>query len=919
MRGAAGGDNAGAPVGRSAQHGQLAHLLRETSSGASGGAVVRGDTGSGKSSVLAYTAVLGRRAHFHVVEVPAAQAGAPEGLPTLLREMLLVLKPPPFGRHPAGTDQHSTDNDPWTVLESIARTITSWAAVRPVLVLIDDVHHREGASAALLPALAQRLRGVRCALIVSGAARLSPNAPWRGALHACLALPGFADIPLPPLDRAAVVDYATSRLGASHAASLGEWLSVQSAGNPDALRALVDQALRAGLPPRTAKLPRAAALPRGHRLVQQVMAMGPHATQLAALVSTMEGMTLNTVDSAAATLGLPEAVAEDAANALLEQGVLTLSADGLLRHRIPVIGTTLEPEVSGEITRQVHGAAAAALLQRRASGREVALPELANHFLSGQLVHDDSVAALRDAADLVITNDPKTAVTWLFAALHRLERGDSRRIELLDRLITPLRRLDRWRELVDAIRVSLAEQPFEASSQEQRGLVCQLLDALARLDLNEEALDVVVLARRNRVSDPDIVGRHARILCLLERFEEMGDVLWSVVHSADVPSTDRRIAAVGLLVNAGLTSTVHDLTNRVEQLTAHLPALRDRTLPIDQLRCALTFGDFVSAERIIQNTSAATHPVSNQLEALCTARIAFLEGDWDAVLRSGDAALRLPKMSATNAGHALRALCAEVQLHRENPTAAEQLLKDARTDIVCGYLVAGARAQWQLGRGSVDHARTTLRDSIRRSTELGYRSGVGRVLLALVELEVAAGDRQAAEQLLPALLSIATAAGTAADTFRYLHGSALARRQPQLAASALAVLEDNEGHRPFVRARAQQLAGRLGHNAAGNLREAYETFRGLGATGWQRSTAAAMREAHIPVPRQRAVSEDTASLEQRLVDLIIAGKTNRQTAAELHVSPKTVESHLSRIYARTGCRSRVELAALCRTRGRTQP
>ena len=47
----------------------------------------------------------------------------------------------------------------------------------------------------------------------------------------------------------------------------------------------------------------------------------------------------------------------------------------------------------------------------------------------------------------------------------------------------------------------------------------------------------------------------------------------------------------------------------------------------------------------------------------------------------------------------------------------------------------------------------------------------------------------------------------------------------------------------------------------------------------------------------------------RIIDLVSGGHTNRRIATAVGVSEKTVESHLTRLLARTGCRSRVELAA----------
>ena len=51
----------------------------------------------------------------------------------------------------------------------------------------------------------------------------------------------------------------------------------------------------------------------------------------------------------------------------------------------------------------------------------------------------------------------------------------------------------------------------------------------------------------------------------------------------------------------------------------------------------------------------------------------------------------------------------------------------------------------------------------------------------------------------------------------------------------------------------------------------------------------------------------TAS-EHRVATLLLEGLTNRDIACRLVVSPRTVESHVSRALAKTGCRNRLELA-----------
>ena len=50
--------------------------------------------------------------------------------------------------------------------------------------------------------------------------------------------------------------------------------------------------------------------------------------------------------------------------------------------------------------------------------------------------------------------------------------------------------------------------------------------------------------------------------------------------------------------------------------------------------------------------------------------------------------------------------------------------------------------------------------------------------------------------------------------------------------------------------------------------------------------------------------------ERELVTLVAQGRTNAQIAAELHISIRTVGSHLDRIRDKTGCRRRVDLTRL---------
>jgi DNA-binding NarL/FixJ family response regulator len=52
-----------------------------------------------------------------------------------------------------------------------------------------------------------------------------------------------------------------------------------------------------------------------------------------------------------------------------------------------------------------------------------------------------------------------------------------------------------------------------------------------------------------------------------------------------------------------------------------------------------------------------------------------------------------------------------------------------------------------------------------------------------------------------------------------------------------------------------------------------------------------------------------SATEADIVELVRAGRSNREVASALHLSPKTVEWNLSKIYRKLGVRSRTELAA----------
>jgi DNA-binding CsgD family transcriptional regulator len=93
-------------------------------------------------------------------------------------------------------------------------------------------------------------------------------------------------------------------------------------------------------------------------------------------------------------------------------------------------------------------------------------------------------------------------------------------------------------------------------------------------------------------------------------------------------------------------------------------------------------------------------------------------------------------------------------------------------------------------------------------------------------------------------------------------------------------------------------------DARETLRQGLELFDALGAALWAEKAAAEL--ARIP-GRGRASGELTET-ERQVAELVTAGLSNREVAATMFVSVRTVEGNLSRIYAKLGLRSRTELA-----------
>jgi DNA-binding CsgD family transcriptional regulator len=124
-----------------------------------------------------------------------------------------------------------------------------------------------------------------------------------------------------------------------------------------------------------------------------------------------------------------------------------------------------------------------------------------------------------------------------------------------------------------------------------------------------------------------------------------------------------------------------------------------------------------------------------------------------------------------------------------------------------------------------------------------------------------------------------------------------------------AVAQHAEVGDPFGKARAFLGLGvvrrraRKKRDARDAIRAALDGFEELGAVTW-------VEKARGELGRigGRRREEGLTPAERRVAALVAEGRTNREVAAALFLTERTVASHLSHIYAKLGVRSRTELA-----------
>ncbi|MBB3050173.1 DNA-binding CsgD family transcriptional regulator [Prauserella isguenensis] len=134
------------------------------------------------------------------------------------------------------------------------------------------------------------------------------------------------------------------------------------------------------------------------------------------------------------------------------------------------------------------------------------------------------------------------------------------------------------------------------------------------------------------------------------------------------------------------------------------------------------------------------------------------------------------------------------------------------------------------------------------------------------------------------------------------------RRAIELQRSGGMTLELARTELAYARALRRQ---RRNREARAVLRDALRLADDAGAGYWAAQIRAELRAAGDRAEQAASTStENLTPQQERIVRLVVDGRTNREVAERLGLSRRTVEHHLRNIFVRLGVRSRVELVAV---------
>jgi DNA-binding CsgD family transcriptional regulator len=789
----------------------------------------------------------------------------------------------------------------------------------PLVVAIDDVQWLDAPSADALTFAARRLRGGPIGFLL---ARRAETREGPLELESALESGRVSRLLVRPLDLQSLDRLLRTRLDKAFLRPALVELQRVSGGNPffalELGRALIarDVAPAPGDP-----LPVPANL---HELVRERLAVLPAAAREAALVvSALSRPTVELV-AAAGIRGGGEAALEKAEAA----GVVEL-ADDRIRFSHPLLASVVYAQAPGSRRRALHARLAEIVDDA---------DERARHLALAATGPDPQVAtAVEDAARRARARGAPQAAAELWERARRL---------------TPPGDAEGWRRSVEA-----GECLLEAGDTDRARLLLE--DVVARLSPGPERA-----AALTRLASVRSFGKgfHVRADLFRAALAEIGDDLasrieierglaWSIHEIGDMAGAEAHArAALEMAERLGqptvLAGALADMAFYETVRGRGIPtALIERALELERKDEWRPFlgrfgpvwiqgvllewaGDLDAArstfDALRQSVLAQGDEPSVNYLAFQLGRVECLAGNWELASRYAEecfeATLQTGQEDERPFALTIKALV-DARLGR---VAEARAATDEGLPLALQVGVLPAHLEMLAIRGFLEHSLGDAREAHRflgplprAAAEAGYGEPAlfrfhGDAIEALLEL----GEQEPAATLLAELEGLGTAlervwAQTIASRCRALLNAAAGDTDAAYAAIDRALELHEDLKEPFELGRTLLVLGTLQRRsrkkraARESLTQALAVFDDLGARLWSEKARAELRR----IGGRAAAPGTLTATEERVVGLVAAGRTYREAADALFMSPKTVQWNLSKIYRKLGVRSRAELAA----------
>ena len=894
----------------------LGEVVDELLGGRGSLTVIEAPPGFGKTTLCEYAAGVGREGGVEVLAARGSELG--EEAPFGLARVLLRVSPSELDSAP--------ESGPATV-EQLTRELFGRVlaadgdrAARPHLLIVDDAHWIDRPSAALVAHLARRSEELPIALLVA-------SRPDRGAGHglledlerdprARLLRPG-------PLAAESIAEIVRNACGDGVDPSLIEACAEASGGSP----LLVDQLARElatvgpaadvetvrGIAPETVM--------RG--VLSRLARLGAAPAALAEAAAILDGS--GTLDVAARLAGLSREEAEEAADELAAAGLL--AAGEPLVFPQPLIATALRAEMGAFVRSRAHARAAAALAAADAPAEEVA----------AQLLHApcegsrETVDRLREAAALAgRRGDPAAAVRLLERALAEGPPDDERAGLLValaeaEASAGSPRSLDHFSAAVELI-----EAPAERAGAHLE--LARTLHHAGEFAHGAEIAAAGLEALGDADEGPALELETAWIAAALlepSLWPELGKRLQPLIEAAGKGEPPASPALCALLSSQ---LAARDAPVELVESLALAAFAEDPLVDGDSRGTALGYALFglwaVDALDSHADHAAAAAASASERGAVIARSVALNNvamgavesGDLEAAVRSAEDSFEIYRFGWTSSPWSTPSL---VLAHvgrgeLDFATKALELGEAAGSERPEYLLLLEARAQLRLAEGRFEEALDDALEGDRLAQSLyGATSARLHHWFALAaEAAQALGRTEEAREHAAEAVRRGRAAGTgrAVGTALTAAGVAAPREQgTTLLTEAATALADSPSRYRLARAllelgSARALEGEEA-SAEGPLLEALELADEFGA---QPLVVRARRElAAIGRRPRRAARRGVEALtpsELRVAGLAAEGHSTPQIAHRLHITRKTVESHLGQTYRKLEISGRDELA-----------